>query len=627
MATGSISGATNNEFIVARIEWSSTANLDENKSTVTAALYYRRTNSGYETSGQGTFSITINGITVTSTKELTITESSWVKAIENTVTVAHNANGTKSIDISARGSIPSTSMTSTLISGTAVLDIIPRETELHDLMCSTSYFNGKLTYKYLPKSSIYYNRCHISLNALGDMVPVKTIDLGRSTKSIESASVMLSEDELSIIYHRIPAHYAGVLRFTMLTYTDENYSDLVGDGEFLELQLSIPNIDETKPTATMTLSAVNTLPAPFNTLYIRGRSKVQATFTDGKGKYGSAIDSYRFLAEGELFGPPYISKFLATEGTRRVSGFVVDSRGFSRTYSQDIEVLTYSAPMVIPVSGESSVICARCDSSGTFSEAGTYIRIKAQRRYSTLVSGGTQYNFCKLQYRYKKQGGSWSSWADILGTTDAGNEVDTGALLGTIEATSSYSVQIQAVDDMGESTSTTVLVPTERIYCHRAGSRNSFAFGKYVEEEDTFDFSEDITVKVRGGIQFVAEAWESLGLSASVNESDTPSGRGSGCFYRVCAGESHIYVSFNCSFTTGSSTVRVNANAIPSAYRPPHNIYVLCAVGYADGGRGLATVGISPAGEVNIYAVHRLSGTAPSGETVKWIDGYIDYWT
>lgn len=635
MASGTINGSTSNQYIDAKIVWSSTPDQATNKSTVTAALYYKRNNTGFETSGQGTFAITINGTKITETKTISITESGWVKAIENTVTVSHGTNGVKSISISAAGAIPSTTLTSTAVSGTVSLDTIPRETTISNVVCSTKYFDGNLTYTYHPKTYGYYNRCNIALNLLGDYISVKSINLGKASKSNVSASVTLTEDELSIIYNKIPNHAQGVLRFTIRTYSDAEYKNQIGDGEYKEIKLYIPSTDDTKPTATMTLSAVNSLEAPFNTLYIRGRSRVQATFTNMEGKYGADIESYSLLVDGDLCGSydpsGCISALLATEGTRRVSGFVTDTRGNSRTYSQDIEVLTYSAPTVIPVSGESEIVCARCDASGNFTESGTYIRIKAKRRYSPLVSGGAQHNFCKIQYRYKPHGGTYSDWATILDTTAASDEVDTGALLGTLDVSTSYSVHIRAIDDMGESSSSTVLVPTERIYWHRAGSRNAFAFGKYVEEDDTFDIAEDITVNFRGGVRFVSESWESLGLSDTVNESATATGRwgASGCYYRVCAGEKHIYVAFNCSFATGSSTVRVNAETIPSAYRPPYDVYALCAVGYADGGRGIATVSVAPkSGRVNIYAVHRLSGTAPSsGETVEWIDGYIDFWT
>lgn len=121
--------------------------------------------------------------------------------------------------------------------------------------------------------------------------------------------------------------------------------------------------------------------------------------------------------------------------------------------------------------------------------------------------------------------------------------------------------------------------------------------------------------------------WISRALSAGVSESTVSSGRwgGTGVCYKVSAGGKHVYIAFNVSFSTSAGTIRVESETIP--FPPSHDVKAICSVGFADGSLGIATVGISPVGEVNIYAVHQLPGAALStGETVTWIDGYIDYW-
>lgn len=126
MASGTISGSTSNKYIDSKIEWSSTTDIANNSSSVTAMLYYKRNNTGYTTSGIGSFSITINGTTRTSTDVSLDIGSSWVLAMTATVTVAHTDDGSKSITISAAGSLPPSSLTSTSCSGTATLDTIAR---------------------------------------------------------------------------------------------------------------------------------------------------------------------------------------------------------------------------------------------------------------------------------------------------------------------------------------------------------------------------------------------------------------------------------------------------------------------------------------------------------------------
>jgi hypothetical protein len=186
-------------------------------------------------------------------------------------------------------------------------------------------------------------------------------------------------------------------------------------------------------------------------------------------------------------------------------------------------------------------------------------------------------------------------------------------------------VQVGVVDTLGESDITTISIPTDKIYMHRAGSINSLGIGKYVEEENTIDLAEDITAKFRGKVKFAGEAWLNLGLSEGVAESESNCGRwgGTGCYYRVCAGDKHIYVAFNCAFTYANSSLQINAEAIPEAYRPKRNVYAICATG----GRAVARILVNKSGNVLVDWIQVISSAEQTtSSTVKWIDGYIDYW-
>lgn len=633
-----INGTTSNEYIDAKIIYSTATEAAGQYTTITAALYYKRNNTGFTTTGTGTFTISINGTQKTETKTLTITENAWVKAIEFSKKVEVPTNGTVSVAISASGSIPSTTLTSTNVSQTFYINV-PRATTIDSLSCETSYFNGKMTYKYTPKNTAMYTRCNIAINLDGTLTAVKTINLGKQSASQQTATVTLSKDELSIIYNKLPSTIKGTLRFTFRTYSDSGYSKQVGDALYKEITLSIPDISDTQPTATMLVSPISSLPTPFYGLYIKGRTKVDVNFTTREGKYGASVVSSDATIGGKSYGsPPCTSEYITTDGEVEVTGTVTDSRGLSRTYTEKVNVIPYANPRIIPASNESEIICERCDASGNLSETGTYLKIKAKRSYSKVVSG-SQKNFCSIRYRYKPEGGSYTSWTTILAENATSDEVTTGALLGgALSVASSYVVQVGVIDTLGESANTTVPIPTEKVYMHKAGSMRSLAIGKYAEEENTFDVAEDITAIFRGKVRFPGEAWKSLELYSSVVTSETSVGRygGTGAYYRVCSGEKRICVIFNVSFTTSSSTVRVvdryksgtTEFQIPSAYRPGCDVYALCPVGFADGSRGIATVSVAPSGRVNIYAVHKLPGaTLSNGDTVAWIDGYIDYWT
>lgn len=624
--------ASSGGYIEAKIEWSATADNASNASkNVTAKIYVRKDNTNeiltIPTSGTWSYSITINGDKVTGSisKDVLL---NWVLLGTHTVaSIDHNGDGTKSITIAGSVSAPSgTSLAghTSSGSGTAKFDTIPRASSIDSLTCATKYFTGQMTYKYTPQSPNYYNRCNISLNLNGNYIAVKSISLGKKTASQQTATVTLVESELATIYNELPNTDKGILRFTFRTYSDSGYSTQVGNTDVEEIELYIPNDNTTKPTATVTVSPVNSLDAPLNTLYIAGKTKVDVNFTNGAGKYKATVTGYSMRVNGTSYGSPYTSGYLTTAEDLDVVASVTDSRGFTREYTTKITVIAYGPPKI------QDVVAERCDKNGNVTESGTYLKITAKRSYSKVISGGVQKNFCQIRYRYKQNGAdSYSSWNTILaGSSLSSDKVVTGALLsGALSIQSSYLVQVQAIDDLDEHGDTTITVPTEEVYWHRDGKRGSLTFGGYVEEDDTFAIAAGKTFKVKsttGEDTVISDTgWISLGLADTVNESSSNFGRmGTGCYYRVINGN-HVVVAFNCAFSYSGSAVTVGGSMIPAPYKPPRNQYALCTTN----GRGIARVFVNSTGDVRIdYVQNMASAETTSSITVNWIDGYIDYW-
>ena len=491
MASGTIYGKTGNEYIDAKIYWESEPDYEANESEVTAILYYKRNNTGFTTTGTGTFVVSIDGKKVTTTRSITITENGWTIAVSGTVKISHRTDGTRTVTISATGSIPDTTLTSTTVSDTVTLDVIPRETIIDSLSCATRYFSGEMTYKYTPRNSSYYNRCNISLNLNGEYIAVKSINLGQKTTSQQTAKVTFSASELSTIYNALPSDtIKGTLRFTFRTYFDSGYSSQAGSVSYKEISLYIPDISDTKPTATMTLKPVSSLPSPFNTLYIEGMTKVDADFANGDGKYGATIKSYSMSVAGGDYGSPSTSGYLTTSGSVTVEGTVTNSRDFSRKYTQTITVLPYDNPKILPASGESIIICARCDKNGNLTDSGTYLKIKARRSYATVTSDGVQKNFCTLRYRCVPEGTKFTGdegWVTLLArgttSTNAVDKVLSGVVSSTVTA---YIVQIGVVDDLGMTSFVQFNISTDfvTIDIPEEGKGRRIGIGRYVGDVD-----------------------------------------------------------------------------------------------------------------------------------------------
>ena len=556
--SGAKLGTTSNQYIDAKIEWSVVGDIKTNTSKVTATLMYKRNNTGFTTKGTGSFSITIDGTKYTSNKYLTITENEWVTAITATKTVTHDSNGKKTLSISASGSIPDTTLTSTSVSFSEALYTIPRASTLDSLTGSNAYFNGAMTYRYTPKSSSFYTRCNISLNLDGEFIAVKTINLGKKSASQQTATVTLSESELSTVYKKLPKTTEGTLRFTMRTYSDTEYSNQIGDAVYKEITLTIPDNTDTKPTATMTLSPVNSLPSPFSSLYIKGRTKVDANFTDGEGKYGAYIVSYKMSIGSKSYGSPYTSDYLTSSGSVTVEGIVTDSRGRSRTYEQKITVIPYSDPKILPASGEKGIICARCDENGNLSESGTHLKIKASRSYSKVTSADVQKNHCSIRYRCVAEGNKFSGddgWVTLLeGSTTSTNTVNK-TLSGIVSSTeTAYIVQVGVIDEVGASDVVQFVIPTDFVTIDIPEEHKGRRIGllRYATETD-----ED---GIYAGAPIFGGSVDSLKLGTSLlatasapldlNDIKTP-----GCYYSP--GEAYSKYISNSPHTTGGFALEV----------------------------------------------------------------------
>lgn len=546
--------------------------------------------------------------------------------------IAHASDGSKSVTISVdvRGYTVEDNLGSgcrVATSKSVTLTTIPRASTLDALSCATSYFTGKLTYKYTPKSSSFYNRCNITLNQDGTYIAVKTINLGQKGASQQTATVTLSSSELETIYKKLPNATKGVLRFTFRTYSDSGYSNQVGDAVYKEVTLTIPDNSTTKADVSMSLAPVGSLPDAFAGLYIQGRTKVKATLS-AEGKHDATIKSYSMKVDGITYDSDdnYTSEYLTKADKFTVYGYAKDSRGYTGSTSKDITVISYAKPKIL------DVVAARCDADGNLSDSGTYLKISAERVYSPVKSDDVQKNFCKIRYRYKlATATSYSAWTTILAKDNlTSDKVETDALLGgVLSIASSYHVQVQAIDDMGESASSIITVPTDRVYWHRDGARNSFTFGGYVEEDNTF--------AIAGGIDFVVKSldgesvkvsdtgWIDLGMASSVSgpEADYDFGRkGAGCYYRVINGN-HVYVAFNCACEYAGENIQVNATEIPSTYRPERYCYAMLPVG----GKAVVRAFVSPTGAIKIDWIQSLtSGAAANEGSITWVDGYIDYW-
>jgi len=454
-----------------KIVWKSTQSGESHNLNTRTAYYWVSINGGAETK----YSVSY-----------TLPKGTTKTILSKTITVKHKSDGSGTVKVrtwmDTRISAGEVDLSKSL-----TLDTIPRATAINSLACSTAYFTGTLTYKYTPKSSAFYNRAYVYLNLDGNYTLVKTIDLGKKSTSQQTGTLTLSSSELETIYKKMPSLKKGIIRLTIRTYSDSGYSNQIGDAVYKQVELTIPNDSTTQPSVSMSLAPVGSLPEAFDGLYVQGKTKVKATIS-AEGKYGASIKSYSMKVDGTTYdsGDSYTSGYLSKYGEFTVTGYAKDSREYTGSTPKDITVIAYSKPKILDVEA------SRCDKDGNLADDGTYLKIKAKRSYSPVKADGVQKNFCQIRYRYKAASASdYGDWVTILaGDSLSSDQVETGALLeGALAIDTTYMVQVQAVDTIGDHAETEITVPTDTVHNHK--TKNGWGLGKYCEGENLLDCAWD----------------------------------------------------------------------------------------------------------------------------------------
>lgn len=491
MASGTIYGSTGNQYIDSKIEWSSTVNTAANTSTVTASLYYKRNNTGFTTQGTGSFVLTIDGQKTSASKHMTITGSAWVLAVSATKTVSHNDDGTKSITISATGSIPDTSLSSTSCSGRVSLDNIARASKIAS--AANKNLGSACSIKWTPLSKSFRYKLKFSL---GDWNYTTGAIHPNTTSAYTYTGYTLPIADVAPEITGNPP--TGTMTVTLYTFSDSEAKTQVGSEDSETFTVTVPNTTATKPDVSMTLAPVSSLGSAFSSLYVQGKSKVKATIS-GSGKYDAKISSYKMYVQGKAQSS-YESGYLTSAGTVTVKGRATDSRGYYNEATEDINVIPYSAPSLLPASGESAIICARCDAGGNISESGTYLKIKARRSYSKVESGGAQKNFCIIRYRIREETtNTYSAWVTLLAKTAATDTIDVKLANVVSSAETAYFVQLGVVDDIGESDAFQFSIPSDFVTIDIPEALKGRRIGLLRYAQDTDEPGIDVGAPIHGG--------------------------------------------------------------------------------------------------------------------------------
>lgn len=449
MASGTIGASSNTSTIIGSLVWSSVSNTAGNYSDVTATLRMWRTND-YTTWGTGTWTISINGVTSSVTASKTISLNSNTLIHTFTTRVYHNSDGTKSININATGGIPGTSYTSTTASGTAVLDTIPRATT-PSIPASTS-IGSVMTITHTGASTAFAHKLYYSF-ATANKAWIANIGANDTSTSWTP--------DYTTFGNLIKTTTSGTLTITCETYTDANYTTLIGT-KTCTSTLSLPSsVIPTMGgiTAVEQNANVSTIVGKF----VKGLSNIKFTINGATSYYGATITSYKINFNNVNYtSSSYTTGVLGISGSYTATATVTDSRGrVSNNYTVPVDILPYSPPYV------TGFTVVRCTPAGVEDDKGTSVKIVRSATATSLKNGTTEKNTISCTVQYKER--SSTTWITAGGTTTVSASSSVGTAItntpitlttaGTFLVEKAYDFRFNVVDKFN-TTITTATVST-----------------------------------------------------------------------------------------------------------------------------------------------------------------------
>lgn len=284
-----------------------------------------------------THTINVNGTNYTfTTGAYTIEKNATIKLGEITSnTIPHNADGTKTVSVSA--SSPDLAQASGYgpysgsASGNVTLSTIPR--------ASSFSINGNTigSAVNISISRASESFTHTVTLKFGSVTETKT-GVGTSTSFISNLSNYGSQ---------IPNSMSGVGTITVDTY---NGSTKIGSST-QSITLNLPG--GTRPSVpSISLSeTVSGLASKFGA-YIQNKSKIKVV-ASANGVYGSSISSYKIEINGSVYNSSSCTtNVLYTAGNNTCKVTVTDSRGQTNTASTTFNVLAYQEPQISKFTAE-----------------------------------------------------------------------------------------------------------------------------------------------------------------------------------------------------------------------------------------------------------------------------------
>lgn len=444
------------------LSWTlSSQSVEKNTSTIAWELKGSGSASGWVMSGA--FKAVINGVTVYSS-DTRIELRTTTTVASGTATIAHNSDGTKSFSLSCEAGIYTYAVSATA-SGTHTLTTIPRASTIS---ASDANMGSASTITITRASSSFTHTLTYSFGSATGTIVTKT------------TGTSVSWTPALTLANQIPYAVSGKCTITCKTYSGTTE---VGS-KTCTVTLTVPAL--VKPTiSSLTASRVDgTVPTTWG-IYVQSKSKAKLTINGAAGAYGSTISSYSITGGGySSTASSFTTGFLNTSGSITFTATVTDSRGrTSAAATVSISVVAYSAPSF------SSYLSQRCDSAGTLSGEGTYVKATVRYSYSSCSSNNT---VTRATY-YRKTG--TTTWTNANKSFSSGTAFTFGG--GNISTENTYEIRYTLTDSFTTIAIIDTVSTASVVMDFKSGGKG-VAVGKVSETDNCFEVSDKWDVKVYG---------------------------------------------------------------------------------------------------------------------------------
>lgn len=479
---------TNSAFGYVKLSWNvASQNVENNTSTIKYELSIYRTSSIQSTASKS-YWIKINGITVASGTN-TIGGSGTKVLKSGTTTIPHNADGTKTFDLSFSQEIEITwngSWIGTITgSGNGTLDTIPRASS-PSLHASSLDFGQTLT--------IYTNR------ASENFKHVLEYKIGSLSGTIASGVEAYHYWGIpTSLMNAIPSATSGTITITCHTYNGSSYLGT----KTTTLTANVPS--SVIPSCSLSISeGVDGLNAKIGA-YVQNHSKAKVSIT-AQGVYGSTIKSYKTTINGVSYsGASFTSNILNKSGTIAITTIVTDTRGRTNTTTQNISVLAYATPQITLFS------CARANANGTENNEGKYLKATINFAITSLNSKNDKYYYI---YAKEKSANTWTTVASGSVYSLNSSVVSSSGLL---ELEKSYDIRLE-VRDYFAPVYASFDIGTSFTLIDFNASGKAMAFGKVSEQDEGLEIALATTFTNAPRTDNYRVLWEGSDVMSSTTE-------------------------------------------------------------------------------------------------------------